>query len=472
MSKVCGRLIDKNINKAALVVRTISISTTRRTLMRIIPSTIKSKLFNIISDTEAHIDEFVLNPGKDMTRHRDCTFSDTILTIMDFSMNRLNTELFHFFADKSKNIPSKSALCQQRKKLNGKLFPHLMKSFYDAFPTSNKYKGYTLIAVDGTDINLPTDRKDEIYRVKQARSDNYFFQMHLNVLYNICDNRFHSIITQPRPQMNEQAAFCQLVDKGDFDEKTIFIADRGYVSLNTLAHLTERKKLFLIRAKKPETTASLLYKLIYTEHETDQSITVSVTRSKRNINKYKLSCYKIVRKSRVFEPIPVGDYDTVYRLPLRVVCIQLDSGTYEYLITNLPADKFTASDLKTLYHMRWNIETSFRNLKYALALVYLHSVNRDFIIQEIYAKLILYNFASLLHRYAEKAKRAPKGKNKYSYKISFIDTVPVAQMLLKRKISNKIIKALLLKHMTAIRDKVSWPRSVRSQSVKPLNSRA
>ena len=469
---MCGRLIDKNINKAALVVRTISISTTRRTLMRIIPSTIKSKLFNIISDAEAHIDEFVLNPGKDMTRHRDCTFSDTILTIMNFSMNRLNTELFHFFADKSKSIPSKSALCQQRKKLNGKLFPHLMKSFYDAFPTSNKYKGYTLIAVDGTDINLPTDRRDEIYRVKQARSDNYFFQMHLNVLYNICDNRFHSIITQPRPQMNEQAAFCQLVDNGDFDEKTIFIADRGYVSLNTLAHLTERKKLFLIRAKKPETTASLLYKLIYTEHETDQSITVSVTRSKRNINKYKLSCYKIVRKSRVFEPIPVGDYDTVYRLPLRVVCIQLDSGTYEYLITNLPADKFTASDLKTLYHMRWNIETSFRNLKYALALVYLHSVNRDFIIQEIYAKLILYNFASLLHRYAEKAKRAPKGKNKYSYKISFIDTVPVAQMLLKRKISNKIIKALLLKHMTAIRDKVSWPRSVRSQSVKPLNSRA
>ena len=68
--------------------------------MRIIPSTIKSKLFNIISDAEAHIDEFVLNPGKDMTRHRDCTFSDTILTIMNFAMNRLNTELFHFFADK------------------------------------------------------------------------------------------------------------------------------------------------------------------------------------------------------------------------------------------------------------------------------------------------------------------------------------------------------------------------------------
>lgn len=323
--------------------------------MRIIPSTIKSTLFDIISDAEAHINDFVLNPGKDMTRHRICAFSDTILAIMHFSMNRLNTELFHFFVDNSKNIPSKSAFCQQRKKLNDKLFPHLLKSFYDAFPTSNKYKGYTLMAVDGTDINLPTDKKDDVYRVKQARSDNYFFQMHLNALYNICDNRFHSIVTQPRPMMDEKAAFCQLIDEGDFDEKTIFIADRGYISLNTLAHLTERKKLFLIRAKNPATTASLLHGLIEAEHETDHSITISVTRSKRNIKKYHLSHYKIARKNRVFEAIPVGDYDTVYRLPLRVACIQLDTGTYEYLITNLPAEDFSVSDLKTLYHMRWNI---------------------------------------------------------------------------------------------------------------------
>ena len=62
--------------------------------MRIIPSIIKSTFFNIISDAETHVDELVLNPGKDMTRHRSCTFSDTILAIMNFSMNRLNTELF------------------------------------------------------------------------------------------------------------------------------------------------------------------------------------------------------------------------------------------------------------------------------------------------------------------------------------------------------------------------------------------
>lgn len=81
--------------------------------MRIIPSIIKSTFFNIISDAETHVDELVLNPGKDMTRHRSCTFSDTILAIMNFSMNRLNTELFYFFADQLKNVLSKSAFCQE-----------------------------------------------------------------------------------------------------------------------------------------------------------------------------------------------------------------------------------------------------------------------------------------------------------------------------------------------------------------------
>lgn len=185
--------------------------------MRIIPSIIKSTFFNIISDAETHVDELVLNPGKDMTRHRSCTFSDTILAIMNFSMNRLNTELFFFFADQLKNVLSKSAFCKQRKKFNNKLFPYLMKSFYDAFPSPSNYKGYTL------------------------------------------------------------------------------------------------------------------------------------------------------------------------------------------------------------------------------ALVYLHSVNRDYIIQEIYAKMILYNFASLLHRYAEKVRKTPKEKNKYHHKVSFNDAVPIARMFLKRNISNKRI---------------------------------
>ena len=50
----------------------------------------------------------------------------------------------------------------------------------------------------------------------------------------------------------------------------------------------------------------------------------------------------------------------------------------------------------------------------------------------MYAKLIMYNFASLLHAYATRVKKtSEKDKNiKYEYKVSFDDTIPIAKELL------------------------------------------
>ena len=134
---------------------------------------------------------------------------------------------------------------------------------------------------------------------------------------------------------------------------------------------------------------------------------------------------KIVKNKRTFEPIPINDKKSVYTMKIRCTCIQLENGNYEYLISNLPLKNFSALDLRELYWKRWSIETSFRRLKYALSLVYLHSVNRELIIQEVYAKLIMYNFASLLHAFAteEKKKEQGKKKRKYEYKISFEDVL-------------------------------------------------
>lgn len=46
--------------------------------------------------------------------------------------------------------------------------------------------------------------------------------------------------------------------------------------------------------------------------------------------------------------------------------------------------------------MRWGIETSFRELKYSVTLLHLHSKKVDFIYQEIFAKLIMYNFCQMI----------------------------------------------------------------------------
>lgn len=61
---------------------------------------------------------------------------------------------------------------------------------------------------------------------------------------------------------------------------------------------------------------------------------------------------------------------------------------------------------------------------------------------------------------------------KHKYNVSFDDTVPIAKELLRESIKNSIIKALLLRHLTAINENTTSPRHMRSRAVKPLNNRA
>ena len=121
--------------------------------------------------------------------------------------------------------------------------------------------------------------------------------------------------------------------------------------------------------------------------------------------------------------------------------------------------------------MRWGIETSFRSLKYALSLSFLHSVKRELIIQEVYAKLIAYNFSSLLHAYAEEKKHY-KSRKGLVYKVSFEDVIPIALRFLIVRMSNDTIKALMTRHLTEIREDSHNPRRVRSQTANPLGNRA
>ncbi|WP_454192787.1 transposase [Paenibacillus sp. Marseille-Q7038] len=52
--------------------------------------------------------------------------------------------------------------------------------------------------------------------------------------------------------------------------------------------------------------------------------------------------------------------------------------------------------MKSIYNMRWGIETSFRALKYTVGLTNFHAKRQDSIIQEIFAKMIMYNFTEMI----------------------------------------------------------------------------
>lgn len=71
--------------------------------------------------------------------------------------------------------------------------------------------------------------------------------------------------------------------------------------------------------------------------------------------------------------------------------------------------------MKEIYHLRWGIETSFRELKYDLSGVQFHSKKDQFVYMEIYAPFAMYNAVSLSVATSSK----PYVKSKYQYQIDF-----------------------------------------------------
>lgn len=65
-----------------------------------------------------------------------------------------------------------------------------------------------------------------------------------------------------------------------------------------------------------------------------------------------------------------------YNMNLRVVRFPISDNDYECILTNLPDDEFLIVEIKELYALWWEIETSFRELKYAVGLTGFDSKKR------------------------------------------------------------------------------------------------
>ncbi len=129
--------------------------------------------------------------------------------------------------------------------------------------------------------------------------------------------------------------------------------------------------------------------------------------------------YKRLPSDLIFDYLPSKsrkkDPVRFYKLSFRIVRFPISEDTYETIITNLPTDKYPAEEIKKLYASRWGIETSFRDLKYTMGMLNFHSKKVACIQQEIYAHMIMYNFAEMITSHVVIKKK----QRKYTYKANF-----------------------------------------------------
>lgn len=260
-----------------------------------------------------------------------------------------------------------------------------------------------------------------------------------------------------------------MVDRDSSSVPTIYIADRACGSYNNMAHIIGKGQKFLIRIKDIGSKGIASRLVLPVRDEFDASFSIGFTR--QQTNDVKNSSLEYLPHNVVFDFLPnsskKGTTMTPYYLSFRLLRFKLTEDTYELLITNLDSNEFNIFDLKVLYSMRWGIETSFRDLKYTLALICFHSKKTEYILQEVFARLIMYNFAELITSHV-----IVKLKNrKYSYRVNFSAAVHICRDFFLKNISPSNLEALLLQHLLPIRHGEAFQRRCSSKTAPSFTCR-
>ena len=404
------------------------------------PETVKNKLNSIISDISDRHWLFSSNPGHDFMRQNlgKLSMADTIRFILSMGKGTTSDELIDFFNMDADLIPSHSALIQRRNQISLSAFRFLFEEFSSAFPQiTHKFKDFCILACDGCHVVYATN-SDIIEDFNKPRLEDYkgYNHMHLNGFVDVISKAFLDVVIQPGQLPDERAALHSMLDHFDPDDpqKYIITADRGYESYDLIFHCLLKNLFFVFRVKSPSSPKSML------------------------------SSFKKEFKT-IPHFYPLLDSCHLVYVAIRVLKIRTSDTTYEYIITNLPSS-FSLEDIRECYHWRWGIEISFRYLKHAAGLLHFHSKKPEFLQQEIYASLVMYNFGVFLANEAadENRRKKHREKNKHIYEIDFSTAIRTARKFYIRRLTDKPVDIirLLCRFVHAVKEKYrQFPRPLR-----------
>lgn len=422
---------------------------------------VKRKLDDAISQLCDVSWMFVKNPGSDFTRNRKLPFCKVVSFLLAMEGGSLSNELMKHFGC-SPNIASSSAFVQRRDKINSFAFPSLFDLFVKKTDKEKLYKGYRLFAADGSDIHIPTNPDDVNSYFPECNGRSSYNVLHLDAMYDLLQHTYIDVNLDGLRNLNERTALCSMIDRSSVSS-ALLIADRGYEGYNLMAHCQEKGWKFLIRIQDVINSRGIAAGLDLPDtNEFDLSLSLSLTTKQtketlllaRNKNQF-----KILKTSRPFDFLPMKnkkfDPTVFYDISFRIVRLKLTDNSYETLVTNLDSVDFPPFELKKLYNTRWGIETSFRELKYTVGLIHFHAKKVEYIYQEVYARLIMYNFSELVTSHVI----IQKSDTKYAYNANFSVAVHICRQLFLGNVSPPDVEAIILRYVSPIRPGRTRPRN-------------
>ncbi len=205
------------------------------------PNALKENLSSLIKRMATCPKDFVKRPEKDFVRERKLPFDTVVNLIISMGGNSLYKELLEA-QGYSLNTATTSAFVQQRDKILPHAFEFLFREFTGSFPDTKDYRGYRLLAADGSSLPIAANTADDGTYVRNRSGETGYYALHLNAMFDLCSKLYVDALIQPEMRMNETRAMADMIDRSTIDGQVIVIADRNYESYNIFAH-AERMEL-------------------------------------------------------------------------------------------------------------------------------------------------------------------------------------------------------------------------------------
>ena len=421
----------------------------------------KTVLKKAIRDLEDCKWLFSADPQRDFSRKRKLTFEQIVKAILCMGASSISNEMMDLFGF-NENVATTSAFVQRRAKILPEAFESLFDLFVKNTAENETFQGFRLLAVDGSDFLTAANPDDTESYYPGTEEQKPYNLLHLNAIYDLVRHIYVDALLQKSRCADECGALVSMIDRSVL-RNVLLLADRGYESYNILAHLQEKGWKFLIRIK--DSAGGIASGLDLPDTPVfDLPISLNLTTRQTNTVKLLLknrNDYKRLSHTERFDFLPKcsrkHDPTIFYTLSFRIVRFPITETTFETVITNLNVDDFPPEELKKIYFMRWGIETSFRELKYTVGLQHFHAKKVEFVHQEIFARLTMYNFYELI---TQSVAIQQKGR-KYAYKVNFSAAVHICRQFFLRDLPPPIVEAMLAKHISPIRPGRSRPRKLK-----------
>lgn len=323
---------------------------------------------------------YKLNP-KYFTRNRKMSFAKTIYYTLNKKglTSKMETSEFNELLD-CEDISSPAVL-KQREKYSADIFIDLLREnlldFYFNFKEDVKlYKNkYILIAIDGTDMEIPNTGASRVYaRPKKQKREEEVPRLHISNAFDVLNHFIMdtNIGLEHASEQLQAEEHLEMIKSYHLPYPVIRIMDRGYVSIRDIFYSVKNNDKFIVRLKSKDFDKEQR-KVLSDDAEIDIDLT-------KRLKYYEDIDPELVKLARTQKTVKA-----------RITKVRLSTGEAEYLISNLDKQEFTKEELKELYGLRWQIELNYHTLKESLKIETITSSKPELIKQDIYSGMLAFN---------------------------------------------------------------------------------